>query len=241
MGIMGAHLWHFIVKVIDYAITLGGTSRVGFFFLLLLPPLLAGFSSVRKRVADGDKWMSALAQFKLSSLFQKPVFVIWLCLLVWSAGAITYQDHESLVAASRARGQLIASDKQTIDGLKRQLDQPPATPTGPAWTWEGVQQSPPVPYSNSTITVLVTARRPVSDLTFEVKCSIPCEFSSGMAMGFESSVWIDPQQTSDPAIIRLRVRTPNRLEEGNQLALDIHSKDHGDLSILWVHRISTGQ
>jgi hypothetical protein len=96
------HLWHFGIRVIDYAISLGGTSRVGFFGLLLLPPVLAGLNSLRKQHAAGSDWWSAVKLFRPSSLFRIPVFVIWVCLLIWSIGAVTYEDHIALLATKQA-------------------------------------------------------------------------------------------------------------------------------------------
>jgi hypothetical protein len=94
---MWIHLYHFLVRVAHYAVTLGGTSQIGFFGLLLLPPIISGWESVRKKVKSGVRVMDALEQMKPASLFKKPVFIIWSCLIVWSFAAVTYNDHEYLV------------------------------------------------------------------------------------------------------------------------------------------------
>jgi hypothetical protein len=91
---------HFLSRVVVYTITLGGTSVAGFFLLLLLPPVISGIQTAWDQVNRGASWAGAIRETRPRSLFKKPVVIIWLCLLLWSIGAVTYADHMYLVDAN---------------------------------------------------------------------------------------------------------------------------------------------
>jgi hypothetical protein len=241
---MWSHFYHYLLRVADFAITLGGTSRVGFFGLLLVPPIVSGFESIQRRVRDGETWMKAIQETHPSSLFKKPVFIIWFCLLIWAFGAVTYQDHEGLVAAKKAviadKNALATNDQKTIVELRGQLGEAknPSHNDGPAWTFE------PVPGENGGGIALITANSSIANLAFRVKCNLPCSLNaaSSQAIGTQTGIWLDPHPTSDPSIIRVKVRTPNRLSGGQQIALSfwpaepiIAPNPPKQISILWVH------
>jgi predicted PurR-regulated permease PerM len=64
------HFGHFLWAVFQYAITLGGTSVVGFLGLIVLPPILSAIGSAHKEVEQGESWKTALKNTKFKDLIK---------------------------------------------------------------------------------------------------------------------------------------------------------------------------
>ncbi|QHN02744.1 hypothetical protein FTO74_04700 [Granulicella sp. WH15] len=113
----------------------------------------------------------------------------------------------------------------------------PDSPQGPKWTFESVAGA------NGAGIALITANASISNLSFRVKCNFPCTLNEGgsQAIGTQTGIWLDPRTTNDPTIIRVKVRTPNRLNAGQQIALTFWATEPivapnppKQISISWV-------
>lgn len=145
-----------------------------------------------------------------------------------------FNDHQSLVG-SRTAAELDARHWK-VEAQRA----PPATPASSAtnrsalWTWEAVKPTAQMS-GKPGVTVLITARGPISDMIFDVECNVPCELSpdQSMATGFMSGTWFDTKSSpaQRPTVVRVKVLVPNRLDVGNGLALYFVSKEDHELNI----------
>jgi hypothetical protein len=103
------------------------------------------------------------------------------------------------------------------------------------WTWEAIKPASKIG-NTFGITVLITARKSISDMAFQVKCSVPCALSLGQSMAVDSASLfkILPSDPAEPSIVRIKVEIPNRLENGHQLAFYFISNDEREVGISWV-------
>jgi hypothetical protein len=112
----------------------------------------------------------------------------------------------------------------------------PSTPAqvGPTWKWQRSKDDPGIAHTQPGLTALISAVAPSSDLTFTVKCSVPCSFDKAQSTSIATASLFVPLPSSDPTISRVRVMIPNRLEAGGQLYLRFASNDSTPLAIQWV-------
>jgi hypothetical protein len=109
------------------------------------------------------------------------------------------------------------------------------------WKWEPV---PREGFTNSKpgVTALITAQTEMSNLAFDIKCSIPCKFEpqSSQVSGVFSGLWPEelPAPGGKPNVVRVRIRVPALLRPGEQLSLYFSSLDDKELSLDWVRLIS---
>lgn len=165
---------------------------------LLGPPIWSAIQAAGESVKSGSTWLQEFGGLKLISIPRKPAVVIWLGLIMWSFGSVTYEDHLGLVQARKAiyreKSVLNTRDQSTISDLRKQLEQQRNPNLGPAWTWESVKPTAKMSDRPGTI-VLIMARRPVFDMILDVKCSVACVLSplQSTAVGFMSGTWFDTQ------------------------------------------------
>jgi len=237
------HLWHYLVRVGDYAFTLGGTSRIGFFGLVVAPPIYSAFMEIKRSLAEGKTVKQAVGKLGPSSIFKRPTVIVWSCVVIWSFCAVTYQDHIGLVRAKQTvateKNGLSIKDQATINDLKGQLNRALHPPdTGPPFTWDTTKNALfNTPDKKPGVQLFITAKKPIEDLAFEIKCSVPCKFFPGQSMSYEpmEGLFPDAPEYLSPTVVRLRFRVPNHLNRGGELGLYFVSSDSQEVKISWVH------
>lgn len=165
------------------------------------------------------------------------IILLWVGTFGWALFLAPFNDHQSLVGL-RAAAELDARQRK-LEAQRAGSAVPPsfAASRGALWTWEAIK---PTANMNGKpgVTVLITARRPISDMIFDVECSVPCELSpdQSVATGFMSGTWFDTKSSppQKPTVVRVKVLVPNRLDVGDGLALFFTSREDRELNISHV-------
>jgi len=114
-----------------------------------------------------------------------------------------------------------------------------STPKGPAWKWERSQPFTTASGSYVAAAALIIANTTLSDLSFKLKCDIPCIYDAGGSIEFDnySGVIAHQMPAPDPTIIWVKVSKPGILEKGKSVLIAVKSQGGSQPTILSVNEL----
>lgn len=237
---MWPHLTNLLKASWRIALAKGSTTDISVFWLGLGAIILGFAVTVLIEWIRGGRTMNSLK----AAIKSWPPYVgattalilVWASLYAWTIVTTIYEDHNTLVqqrdTALDERNQWkkkaeIVSAAPVISNRKEL----------PLWRWE---KSRPFMAGGGTDAALIIANTTFSDLSFKLKCDIPCVYDAVGSVEFDNYSGIIAHQmpTPDPTIIYVKVSKPGILEKGKSILISVGSKGGSQPTILSVNGLN---